>query len=388
MRRPTTRGLVAAVVGVLFVAACFTAPREEAGIPAQLPAPRTDDAIGPTIRVALGVVPRGEAPSLEPGRDGLVRFHGKPYRGLLRAVITDSGQLVVNEVGLEAYLRGVVPLELGERPVGERAALEAQAIAARSFTVTRVSAARAGRGRSTHFDLLATVSDQVYGGVDAERPNASAAVAATAGLVLTYGGRVIVAPYHSSCGGETAAAAEVWGGTGEPFLQRASDRIPGSDRYYCDVAPRFSWERALSGAELDAVVRRYLGTYATLPTGGPGAVRDVRIARRTPSGRAQVVEFRTASGTFDVRGNDARSILRSGAGELMPSSYFSVTVEASPDGAISRVQLRGNGYGHGVGMCQWGAIGRARAGQSARSILQTYFPGTTLGSIPSALFAQ
>lgn len=388
MRLPTTRGLAAVVVGALVVSACFTAPREEEGTPPRLPAPRAGDAVGPTIRVALGVVPRGEAPSLEPGTDGFVRFKGKSYRGQLRTVSTDSGVLVINVVGLEAYLRGVVPLELGERPVGERAALEAQAVAARSFSVTRVSAARAGRGRSTDFDLMATVADQVYGGVEAERPNASAAVAATAGLVLTYGGRVIVAPYHSSCGGETAAATEAWGGTGEPFLQRASDRIPGSDRYYCDIAPRFYWERALTGAELDAVVRRYLGIYATLPAGGPGAVRDVRVARRTPSGRAQVVEFRTASGTFDVRGNDARSILRSGAGELMPSSYFSVTVEASADGAISRVQLRGNGYGHGVGMCQWGAIGRARAGQSARSILQTYFPGTTLGSIPSALFAQ
>ena len=386
MSRGTTRGLLAAVVGAFIVAGCFSPPLEESGAPS--PAPRAGDAVGPTIRVALGVVPRGEALSLEPGRDGLVRFKGKPYRGLLRTVSTDSGLLVVNVVPLESYLRGVVPLELGERPVGERAALEAQAIAARSFTVTRVTAARAGRGRSRDFDLMATVADQVYGGTDAERPNATAAVAATAGLVLTYGGRVIVAPYHSSCGGETAAAEEAWGGPGEPFLRRASDKIPGSERYYCDIAPRFYWERTLTGAELDAAVRRYLGTYATLPPGGPGEVHGVRVAKRTPSGRAEVVEFRTARGTFDVRGNDSRSILRSGAGDLMPSSYFSVTIEASPDGAVSRVQLRGNGYGHGVGMCQWGAIGRARAGQSARAILQTYFPGTTLGSIPSALFAQ
>ncbi len=386
MTRSPTRGLVAVVVGAFVVAACFAPPLQESGPPS--PTPRAGDIAGPTIRIALGVVPRAEAPSLEPGTDGLVRFKGKPYRGLLRTVPTDSGVLVLNLVPLESYLRGVVPLELGERPAAERAALEAQAVAARSFTVTRVTAARAGRGRSRDFDLMATVADQVYGGTDAERPNASAAVAATAGLVLLYGNRVIVAPYHSSCGGETAAAQEAWGGSGEPFLQRASDKIPGSDRYYCDIAPRFYWERSLAGAELDAVVRRYLGTYATLPPGGAGDVHGVRVAKRTPSGRAEVVEFRTARGTFDVRGNDARSILRSGAGDLMPSSYFSVTIEASPDGAISRVQLRGNGNGHGVGMCQWGAIGRARAGQSARMILQTYFPGTTLGSIPSALLAQ
>lgn len=381
---PLPAPIAFAIVAVLLVVGCFQPPLT----PSTSPPPRPSAAAGPTLRIALGTARLGETPSIDPGGDGFVRFNGKRYRGRLRAVTTDTGVLVVNVLALEDYLRGVVPLEMGERPIAEAAALEAQAVAARSFTVTRLSVARSGRGRSPDYDLLATVSDQVYGGVDAERPNASAAVAATAGVVLTYGGRVIVAPYHSACGGETAAAQEAWGGAGEPFLQRVSDKIPDTDRYYCDIAPRFYWERSLTGAELDVVARRYLGTYATLPPGGAGEVTGLRVARRTPSGRAEIVEFRTAKGTFDVRGNDARSILRTSAGDLMPSSYFSVTAESSPSGGISRVQLRGNGFGHGVGMCQWGAIGRARAGQSARQILRTYFPGTTLGSIPSALFAQ
>lgn len=359
------------------VTGCLPSPRSEL--------PRGGGGPGPEIRIALATVPAAEAPAARSANGGgLVRFRGKSYRGALQAVPTDSGVLVVNVIALEDYLLGVVPLELGERPAAERAALEAQAIAARSFTVIRLNAARNGRGRSPHYDLLGTTSDQVYGGADAEQPNASAAVRATAGLVLTYGGRVIEAPYHSTCGGETAAADEVWQ-TGHPYLRRVSDRIPGTrDRYYCDIAPRFYWERPLSGVELNQVVARYLGLFTDVPPDGPGELRDVRIVRRTASGRADVVAFRTARGTFELRGNTARSVLRSTAGELMPSSYFSVSVTPSASGGIERALLRGNGFGHGVGMCQWGAIGRARAGQRATEILRSYFPGTSVAPLRSS----
>jgi stage II sporulation protein D len=97
------------------------------------------------------------------------------------------------------------------------------------------------------------------------------------------------------------------------------------------------------------------------------------------------LRIRALRGTYTVRGNDARSVLRTGAGELLPSAYFSVSAEPASGGSIARLVIRGNGYGHGVGMCQWGAIGRARAGQSAREILRTYYPGTTIGPIPSGL---
>lgn len=345
--------------------------------------PRGGSARNPAVRVALGVARAGEIPDrLTPSGNRLVEFRGKRYRGALRTVATDSGTLVVNVLPLEDYLKGVVPLELGERPAAERAALEAQAIAARSYAVSRLTAARAGRGRSEHFDLVASTSDQVYGGASAEQTNAGAAVDATRGLVLLYGGRVITAPYSSACGGETAAAEEAWTGSPVPYLRRVSDRVGRSRRYYCDIAPRFYWERSLSGVEIDAAVARYLRTITDVPPQGPGDVRALRVAERFRSGRVKVLEVRTARGTFDVGGNDARAILRPPSGEPLPSSYFSLTTEGA-DGGISRVVLRGNGYGHGVGMCQWGAIGRARAGQSARTILRTYFPGTQIGTIPS-----
>lgn len=316
--------------------------------------------------------------TLSPDRGALLRANGKRYRGELRILAAENGLTLVNVLGLEEYLRGVVPLEIGPRGRNERAAVAAQAVAARSFAVVRMRAARA-----EPYDLVSGVADQVYGGVEVERGESDAAVRATAGDVLLYAGRPVDAPFHAACGGETAAAEEVWRSDGVPHLRRVSDRIPGSDRYYCDIAPRFYWERRWSGSELDAVVARYLDAYARIPAGGTGRVRDVRVAGRTPSGRVAELVLRTTGGEFVVRGNDARSVLRTNAGELLPSSYFSVTTEGGSGGQLGALVVRGNGHGHGVGMCQWGAIGRARAGQSARVILRVYYPGTTIGPIPS-----
>jgi len=184
------------------------------------------------------------------------------------------------------------------------------------------------------------------------------------------------APYHSTCGGTTAEAQEVWRTRGEPYLKRVDDRIPGSDRDYCAISPRYTWKKTIDAATLDAAVARHLGEYQRAPAGGFGRVRDVRVQGTTASGRAAEVTIATGRGSYTLRGNDARYVLRRPGGEILNSSYFSVRGQAGDDGGVV---LEGRGYGHGVGMCQWGAIGRARAGQDFRTILRTYFPGTTIG---------
>src|SRR5687768_5590301 len=243
--------------------------------------------------------------------------NGRRYRGQLSVGASDSGLRVVNHVEVEAYLRGVVPRELGVRSPGDRPALEAQAVAARSYAITRLGNA------SRAFDLTATTSDQVYGGVDAENAAADAAIAATEGLVLMYNGRVVSAPYHSTCGGSTAGPTELWRSGPEPFLQRVSDRIPGSERFYCDIAPRFRWERSWRADTLTAVVERYLRTYAQVPAGPVGAVRGVSVDGRTASGRIAAIVIETERGRYRVRANDVRYVLRSPSGELLNSTYFS-----------------------------------------------------------------
>lgn len=306
----------------------------------------------------------------------LIAVNGKHYRGELIFIPGDSGITIVNRVRMDDYLRGVVPLEIGTKDPRDSSAVQAQAVTARSYAYVH-----AGGSSSRPYDVSASVSDQIYGGADVETSVSNAAVSATRGLVLQYDGRVVNAPYHSTCGGSTASADEIWRTDGERYLQRVSDQIPGTDRYYCDIAPRFRWTRTLDGETLRAALVRYLATYTATPGGYPGTPRDVQIDTRTASGRVGTLKIATDRGNYVLRGNDIRYVLRAPGGEILNSTSFNVQATTGRDGAIAQLVLRGTGYGHGVGMCQWGAIGRARAGQDFRTILRTYYPGTSVGPI-------
>ena len=312
-----------------------------------------------------------------PTNGALIALNGKHYRGELLFLRGDTGITIVNRVRMDDYLRGVVPLEIGTREARDSAAVQAQAVTARSYAYVHLG----GSSPSKPYDVTASVSDQLYGGADAETSVSNAAVISTRGLVLQYDGRVVNAPYHSACGGSTAGAEEIWRTASEPYLQSVSDRIPGTDRFYCDIAPRFRWTRTLDGSTLREAIVRYLGTYTATPGGYPGTPRDVEIDTRTPSGRVGTLKIATDRGNYVLRGNDVRYVLRKPGGEILNSTAFDVQVATGRDGAISQLVIRGTGYGHGVGMCQWGAIGRARAGQDFRTILRTYYPGTSVDAI-------
>jgi stage II sporulation protein D len=302
--------------------------------------------------------------------DGTITFNGKRWRGEIVVSVSDGALLVVNRLRMDDYLKGVVPLEIGTQ-VGQ-AAVEAQAVAARSYAVTHL----ASPGRP--YDMAATVQDQVYGGVNAETAAGNMAVEATAGLVLQWRGRAVNAPYHANCGGFTAEAPDVWRTEGEPYLKRVSDQIPGTNRFYCETHPRYRWTRRFGGAELRESVNRYL---RGLPGGGAvGVVRAVTVTDVTPAGRVATLTVDTDRRTLALRGNEMRAALRSPGGELLYSTYFSVDAVAGRDG-VQELTLHGGGHGHGIGMCQAGAIGRARAGQDFQTILRTYYPGTTVGPI-------
>ena len=308
-----------------------------------------------------------------PLSDALLSADGKPYRGQLWIYGGDTGVAVVNVLRIDDYLRGVVPLEIGTGAPADSAAVQAQAVTARSYAYIHL-----GGDPGRNYDVTAGTLDQVYGGVAAETPVASEAVESTRTLVLEYNGRIVNAPYHSTCGGVTAAASEIWRQADEPYLQSVSDRIPGTDRSYCDIAPRFRWTRTLDEETLNAAVAKYLASYTSGLRGSPGTARDVGVASRTASGRVGTVTITTTRGNYVVRGNDIRFVLRSPGGETLNSTDFSLETVSASDGSLARLIIHGMGYGHGVGMCQWGAIGRARAGQDFRTILHTYYPGTTV----------
>jgi stage II sporulation protein D len=306
--------------------------------------------------------------------DSFLIWNGKKYRGTITFIRTDSGFLVVNNLPMDSYLRGVVPLEIGNRTPAEFAAVQAQAVAARTYAYKHLTSSRA-------FDMYATVQDQVYGGVDAEKPQSDSAITTTADVVVLYNGQPITTPYHSTCGGSTAGVSEVWyDQPDQPYLRPVSDRIPGTNNFYCDPSPRFSWTQSYDAAGLRAVIEKYLGSYTKAPKNGVGKITDIREQGRTPSGRIAALTVQTETGSYTLRGNDIRFVLRDPKGAILNSTFFSFTKETN-GGEVSSFTVSGRGYGHGIGMCQWGAIGRARAGQNYRTILETYYPGTTIGRI-------
>ena len=266
--------------------------------------------------------------------------------------------------------------------------MQAQAVAARSYTYIHMSEAG-----SRPFDMYGSIQDQAYGGVDAEKPMTDDAVNSTRDMVLKYAGRIINTPYHSTCGGRTSTVSEVWWRQqDQPYLRPVSDQIPGTDKYYCDISSRFRWTATFDQDQLRTALEKYLGSVTpaaeppvtpspTAPRMSLGRITGFRVEGRTPSDRVSAVSIQTERGNYVVRGNDVRFVLRPPSGGLLSSTYF--TAETTPDasGGIASLVIKGGGYGHGIGMCQWGAIGRARAGQDYKTILTTYYQGTTVSRV-------
>jgi stage II sporulation protein D len=143
------------------------------------------------------------------------------------------------------------------------------------------------------------------------------------------------------------------------------------------MSPRFRWREEWDGPKLRAILSRTLPGVTSLSGDGLQRITDVTVSRTTGSGRVGELRIVFERGDVRIPGPDVRAVLRADAERILYSGAFQLTVTKS-DGQVSRVVAAGAGSGHGVGMCQWGAIGRARAGQDYRSILTTYFPGTKI----------
>jgi stage II sporulation protein D len=307
-----------------------------------------------------------------------LELQGTPYRGEIEIFPASAGSLsVANIVDIESYLRGVVPFEIGRRPEAEIEAVKAQAVAARTYALS----SSGGRGHGD-FDVLSTVQDQVYLGVSGEDPVSDRAVLETAGLVARYHGVPIKAYFHANCGGRTEARHEVWEFEQLPYLVSVNDTPGGTGDLgaaFCSWGPQSEWNESWSGDEVETLVTDNLPSTASTPVRGPlGHVRDLRVTARTPSGRVRWLEVETDGGTYRVFGDRVRRLLtRPGSGEILRSAWFDLDVGGG-GGRVTGLVAKGRGYGHGVGMCQQGAIGMARRGHSFEDILRHYYPGVEI----------
>lgn len=293
----------------------------------------------PALRVLLGP---GSAEAL-PG--GGFSFEGRPYRGSF--VLGTDGE-VINFVDLEQYLYSVVPHEMP--PSWPPAALEAQAVCARTYVLQRSNPKRA-------YDLRPSEVDQVYGGVAAESPAGRLAVDATAAKVLSYRGAVAGVAYSSCCGGHTESSSDAWGAAPVAYLQG----VPCTS---CTASPNYRWNATVP---FDIVERSFgaeLGPF--------GALQAVRVTESDPSGRARAFDLVADRGSVRLKG----SAFRLGVGPRVVRSLLITRVTQ----ANASIAIEGGGLGHGVGLCQWGARGMALAGSTANDILTFYFPGTEIGN--------
>jgi stage II sporulation protein D len=303
------------------------------------------------------------------GNNNYFEFGEASYRGSFAIIAgRQSGFSVINIIDVEEYLRGVVALEIGKCGSEEIEAVKAQAVAARTYTYRRMQ-----EKKGEPFDLLPDVSDQVYGGVNAEHPVCDRAIDDTRGVILAYGGDICMAYYHSTCGGHTANVEDVWEKSSAPYLRGVSDTDDGG-RAYCAISPMYSWEERWTPRQLGGICSKY-GSKASPPQWPDGAIRGIVVRQRFNCGRVKSCEIRTEHATHECGRDRIRFILRRNRQDfpILRSSNFEII---RVDG--SEIVIRGKGYGHGVGMCQMGAIGRARKGQSFEKILKNYYSGAEL----------
>ena len=304
-------------------------------------------------------------PASRPAEGGDFQLKQRGYRGRLQVLVGGSGLRAINHVGLESYLPSVVGSEM---PASwPQAALRAQAVAARTYALRQLKPA-------DPFDLSATVSSQVYKGVDAETPSTREAVLSTRGQVLMYGSSLANAVFHSSSGGATENSGDLWSQQ-LPYLVSVPD--------FDQASPVQAWQQRLEPEQLQQA-------FAEI-----GGAQRIDVLSTTSTGRVRQARVSGPSGTLVVSGAQLRSRLglRSTmvrfelvASELAALPPLPLLPEQYQVGGFQpQVQLPlpsllavGRGYGHGVGMSQWGALGLAQRGQSYDQILRHYYRGTEL----------
>ena len=311
-------------------------------------------------------------------------WHGREdrtYRGRLILTPDRRGSLaVVNAVGAGTLLKGLVPSEIfNDAPMD---ALKAQAVTARGELFAKLGT----RHSADPYMVCADVHCQVYRGSTREHPRTSRAVEATRGQMMFHDGRLVDSVYSASCGGHTESGRMVWQGSDHPYLGGVSDAAGDVDifgesvteeavRTFVEHPPKglycgstrytkksFRWSRDVSFEEVRKGTLKFTGK-------DTGPVRGLVVLERGVSGRVTRLE---------VKGDVASAILspeliiRKAFGSLR-SSLFVFNVVSEPKGDLFR--FRGAGFGHGVGMCQYGAIGRAAVGHKFDEILQHYYTG-------------
>ncbi len=285
-----------------------------------------------------------------PLHDATIYLNDRRLRGEVDIVKgINENFLVINTIDLEKYIGGVLYHEISHHwPMG---AIEAQAVAARTYALYRIE-----QSRGKDFDLTNDIYSQVYGGRTSERYRTNIAVTKTKGLVMKYNGKVLPAYYHATCAGHTEDARELWN---EDLLPLKGITCP-----YCASSPHYTWKRNLRLKDIQDKLNAS-GYHLDL-------IKEIAVVDRNESGRIRSLRITTRDGnTAAISGKDFRNII--GPNEIRSNNYQIVMLGYYVD-------FLGRGWGHGVGLCQWGANFMAKDGYDFKQILKFYYPGVEIVS--------
>jgi len=293
----------------------------------------------------------GSNVKIKPAENSLIKIDKKGYRGSIEILRDDKvGLLVINELDVEEYLKGVLNEEISAKWHPE--AIKAQAVVARTYALYQKE-----NRKDNPYHMEATTTDQVYGGARREDERTNKAAKDTQGIVLTYEGKLAKVFYHSISGGITEDVTDVWGGEGNNYLKSKK----------CDFdkdAPNYQWE-----TEIDAVDLEMLLSRNGIKVDGILSIEPVSF---TSSRRVSELQIRHKNGIEKISGVNFRKII---GYETIRSTLFRIK-----EGEGSFI-FYGKGSGHGVGLCQWGAKGMAEKGYSYIDILKYYYPGIEIKKI-------
>ncbi len=270
---------------------------------------------------------------------GEIFLNGSGYKGFIDVRRDQNGLHFITELPFEKYIEGVVVSEIGKDWNVE--AMKAQAVISRTYAVYQK-----GLNAGKDYHITSSVLHQVYKGDNADE-TVGRAVKETTGEILTYEKKPVETFYHSTCTDKTELPEEVWGKS-YPYLKSVSCMDKNS--------PYEHWVRRFSVAEIEKALNIK-------------GIKGISISSFTSTGRVKMLRVVTESSELEVKAVDLRKLL--GYKEL-PSTQFSVSITGS------EVIFEGSGYGHGVGLSQWGALELANEGKNYKEILQYYYPGTIL----------
>lgn len=304
-----------------------------------------------------------------------------------------STYTLVNQVPLETYLRGVVPHEIGAG--APYAAVVAQSILARTYALRNLR-----RFAADNYQLCADVHCQVYKGLTSTDPTSDKAIATTKGLVLTYNNELADALYSSTTGGVTAPFSDVWNGSARPYLKAIIDSPNAvwnlsqksladeqNFRQFINMKQGFNeteqntfrWRRTRTIEQIAEFLKQYLKN-RNRPLANFTTIKQIQVVERSSAGRILKLVVQTDIGNIEINKNDARSAFEPPLSTLY---YLEPIYDANK--TLKGYAFVGGGFGHGVGLSQYGSHNLAKLGWSGEQILNFYYPGTQIQPLSSSI---